>query len=152
MRSRGTLSTTTIVWLALLLAGAASWWLGVDASGSADGNHAVMIVGVLAIAFAKIWLIVRYFMEVRFAPLWLRTLLDVWIVGVFIMLTILYLKSGADTRDETTAAVHHAPGSGLAEWTCQPAQPVSAIDRFAELQGPVSTQNRGMSRRWNTCA
>jgi hypothetical protein len=48
---------------------------------------------VLAIAFAKIWLIARYFMEVRFAPPWLRTVINVWTVGVFVAIAALYLLS-----------------------------------------------------------
>ena len=74
----------------LLVASAASLWLGSDAT---DRSHALAVVGVLAIAFAKIWLIVRYFMEVRFAPLWLRLALDAWVAGVFAGVTLLYLAS-----------------------------------------------------------
>ena len=48
---------------------------------------------MLAIAFAKIWLIVRYFMEVRFAPRWLRIVMDAWVVAVFSAITALYMMS-----------------------------------------------------------
>jgi hypothetical protein len=74
----------------LLVASAASLWVG---SGSTDRGHAAVGVGVLAIAFAKIWLIVRYFMEVRFGPFWLRMVLDVWVAVVFSVIILLYLVS-----------------------------------------------------------
>ena len=95
MRSGGALSATTVVWLMLLAASAAWLWLGAAASVPAGRGGTVAIVGVLALAFAKIWLIVRYFMEVRFAPRWLRLVLDAWIVGVFIAVTSLYLMAGS---------------------------------------------------------
>ena len=81
-------SSTTTVWLVLLVASAASLWLGSDPT---DRNHTAAAVGVLAIAFAKVWLIIRYFMEVRIAPLWLRLILDAWVAGVFVAITALYL-------------------------------------------------------------
>ena len=96
MRSRWSASSTTTVWLVLLVATAASLWLGADAPPPSDRGHTAAIVGVLAIAFAKIWLIVRYFMEVRFAPRWLRIVMDVWVVGVFAAITALYMMSGSN--------------------------------------------------------
>jgi hypothetical protein len=41
-------------------------------------------------------LIVRYFMEVRFGPRWLRIVMDVWVVGVFAAITALYVISGSN--------------------------------------------------------
>ena len=96
MRSRWSASSTTTVWLVLLAASAASLWLGADAPSPGNRGHTAAIVGVLAIAFAKIWLIVRYFMEVRFGPRWLRIVMDVWVVGVFAAITALYLMSGSN--------------------------------------------------------
>ena len=94
MRIRWSASSTTTVWLVLLVASGASLWLGTDAPPPSDRGHTAAIVGVLAIAFAKIWLIVRYFMEVRFGPRWLRIVMDVWVVGVFAAITALYMMSG----------------------------------------------------------
>lgn len=88
MESRRSASSATTVWLVLLVASAASLWLGSDAT---DRSQTAAAVGLLAIAFTKIWLIVRYFMEVRFAPLWLRLVLDAWVAGVFVAITALYL-------------------------------------------------------------
>jgi hypothetical protein len=95
MRQGWPAATVTTVWLVLLAASAASLWLGAEGSHPNDPGHTAMMVGVLAIAFAKIWLIVRYFMEVRVGPLWLRAVLNVWIVGVFAAITVLYLVSGS---------------------------------------------------------
>ena len=75
----------------LLAASVASFWLGVDAPSVSDRGHRAAIVGVLAIAFAKIWLIVRYFMEVRFGPSWLRTVMDAWVLATFSAVALLYV-------------------------------------------------------------
>lgn len=91
MRTREPVSSTTQVWLLLLAASAASLWLGTDAPPSSARGHTAAIVAVLAIAFAKIWLIVRYFMEVRFAPRWLSTVMDAWVLVTFTAVTVLYL-------------------------------------------------------------
>ena len=96
MRSRWSASNTTTVWLVLLAASATSLWLGADAPPRGNLGHTAAIVGVLAIAFAKIWLIVRYFMEVRFAPRRLRIVMDVWVVCVFAAITALYMMSGSN--------------------------------------------------------
>ena len=86
--ARSASRTTTTVWLVLLAASAASLWLGSDATGRSQRAAAIAL---LAVAFAKIWLIVRYFMEIRFAPLWLRLILDAWVAGVVVAITALYL-------------------------------------------------------------
>ena len=96
MRSPWSASSTTTVWLLLLVATTASLWVGADTPPRGNPGHTAAIVGVLAIAFAKIWLIVRYFMEVRFAPRWLRIVMDVWVVGVFAAITALYMMSGSN--------------------------------------------------------
>ena len=83
-----------MVWLVLIAASGASLWLGTETS-PADPSHTVATVGVLAIAFAKIWLIVRYFMEVRVAPPWLRNVMNAWVVGVFVAVAVLYSMSGS---------------------------------------------------------
>jgi Prokaryotic Cytochrome C oxidase subunit IV len=88
-------SSTTIVWLLLLLASGLSYWLGAQAPTATERIHTAAMVGVLVIAFAKIWLIIRYFMEVRFGPRWLRLLLDIWVLAVLAAVTILYLVAPA---------------------------------------------------------
>ena len=84
---------TTVVLMVLLAASAASLWLGGKVVIEADGDHAAASIGVLVLAFAKIWLIVRYFMEVRFGPQWLRVALDLWIATVFVTVTALFLMT-----------------------------------------------------------
>jgi hypothetical protein len=85
-------SATTVVLVVLLLASAASLWLGTTGV-FPNANHAAIGIAVLALAFAKIWLIVRYFMEVRFGPPWLRIALDLWLVIAFAAVTTLFLMT-----------------------------------------------------------
>ncbi len=83
----------TTVWLVLVLATAASWWLGGGGS-TAPGLSARLASGVLLlVAFIKVRLIVRYFMEVRHAPFALRAGFDAWIGGVFFAVLVLYLRA-----------------------------------------------------------
>lgn len=55
-----------------------------------DATTAVALV-VPAIAFGKVYLIIRHFMEVRSGPRWLRVFADVWIVTVWGTIVGIYL-------------------------------------------------------------
>jgi Prokaryotic Cytochrome C oxidase subunit IV len=46
---------------------------------------------ILAIAFGKVYLIIRHFMEVRSGPRWLRVFADVWIVTLWGTIVGIYL-------------------------------------------------------------
>jgi hypothetical protein len=48
---------------------------------------------VLLIAFAKVDLVGRYFMELRAAPLLLRFVFDAWVAATFVVVLALYLGS-----------------------------------------------------------
>jgi hypothetical protein len=85
-----TRNSVTIVWLVLVLATAASWWLGGRASAGPDRLAGI---AVLVVAFVKVRLIVRHFMEVQQAPPPLQLGLDVWIVVVCVALLVLYLQA-----------------------------------------------------------
>ena len=82
----------TPIWLLLVAATAASWLLGTEQlfGVTAEAVRASGI-SVLLLAFAKVRLVVRYFMEVRHAPLMLKLILDGWIVIVCGTLLGLYL-------------------------------------------------------------
>ena len=69
--------TSTYVWAFLTLITIASWWIGRD-TGVAYHINAAITVSVLLIAFIKSRLVIRYFMEVRFAPSWLQWTCDGW--------------------------------------------------------------------------
>ncbi|WP_372787832.1 cytochrome C oxidase subunit IV family protein [Paraconexibacter sp.] len=75
-------------WAALVLATGVSWWLGAD-HGLGAGDAAV--AGVLAIGFAKAWVVGRWFMDLRAAPLWLRRCFDAWVGGSGIAVCVLSL-------------------------------------------------------------
>ena len=81
-------STLTGVWALLSIITIASWWTGSRSDGRAYG---LVTAGVLLFAFVKSRLVIRYFMEVRFAPRWLRLTCDLWLIAVFGMVFALYL-------------------------------------------------------------
>jgi hypothetical protein len=60
--------------------GGASWF----------GKPAVVTAAVLGIAFAKAWMVMMTFMEVRTAPLALRALATVWLVAALSVLLAVY--------------------------------------------------------------
>lgn len=80
----------SLVWLALMLATAVSWWLGAD--------HGVGVeeatIAVLTVAFIKVRFIGMYFMELRHAPPALRLLFEGWVVVVWAGLIVLYQVGG----------------------------------------------------------
>jgi len=73
-------------WAALMAATLTSWYLG-DGHGAAKAAT----IGVLAVAFAKVFLVGRYFMELRDAPPALRRLFAGWVVVVCSVLVTMYL-------------------------------------------------------------
>lgn len=79
----------TQVWLLLVVLTAISWWLGGTDSGVLGGVAALLIL-----AFFKARLIALHFMELRTAPVWLRTAMETWVLGVCLLLLFLNL-SGA---------------------------------------------------------
>jgi heme/copper-type cytochrome/quinol oxidase subunit 4 len=81
-------SALTSVWALLSIMTIASWWTGSRSDGRAD---TLITAGVLLFALVKSRLVMRYFMEVRFAPRWLRLTCDVWLIMVFGMVFALYL-------------------------------------------------------------
>jgi hypothetical protein len=84
-------TSATPVWAMLVLGTAASCWLG-PAYGSQSGRT-LATTTVLTIAFVKVWLVGREFMELRRAPAVLRLLFDGWIVLVYGSLTGIYLAA-----------------------------------------------------------
>lgn len=79
----------TAVWLVLILATAISWQLGID--GSPTGSHTVASIAVLLIAFVKVRLVGLWFMELKDAPLPLRTIFEVYCLAVASLVIGLYL-------------------------------------------------------------
>lgn len=73
-------------WLLLVAATVASWLVGAD-----HGTGSVVAVVVLAIAAAKIRLVGLDFMELRSAPVPLRTAFETYCVALWAVLSGLYL-------------------------------------------------------------
>jgi hypothetical protein len=78
--------TLVAVWAALLLATAVS--VAVH-EGLGPGPTTVLVV--VAVAFVKVWLVGRYFMELRHAPPVLRRLFDAYVVVVPVVLAVVLL-------------------------------------------------------------
>lgn len=79
----------TGVWLVLVLATLASWVLGSEDAGDPRTGSCV----ILLIAFIKVRLIGRYFMEINGSAQLLRIAFDIYVVGSYVLLTCLYLVS-----------------------------------------------------------
>lgn len=81
----------TYVWLLLAALTCLSWVLadGVEPA-SAEGAQ-FLAVGLLALAFFKVRLVIMYFMEVLDAPRVLRALMEAWVVLVFVAMCYFYL-------------------------------------------------------------
>ena len=68
-----------------------SWWL---APGHAGGHTTASIpitVAAILLGFIKGRMIIRYFMEVRSAPRWLRHSTDLWLVVLWTSILVIYL-------------------------------------------------------------
>jgi hypothetical protein len=83
---------TSYTWIVLSAITVVSWWL---APGHTRGAPAVASVpitlAVLLLSFIKGRLIIRYFMEVRTAPRWLKLSTDAWLVTVWAAVLAIYL-------------------------------------------------------------
>lgn len=75
-----------VVWVALMAATVASWYLGDD-----HGARRAASVGILLLAFGKVYLVAEHFMDVRRAPLVLRLLVAGWTVAITTTLVAMYL-------------------------------------------------------------
>jgi hypothetical protein len=84
-KSRGLLT-----WLALVLITLASWGLGNGAGPAATGTGSSLAFTVLLLAFIKLRLIMRHFMEVRMAPAVLRWICDAWLACAYAALAVTY--------------------------------------------------------------
>ncbi|MFJ9588953.1 cytochrome C oxidase subunit IV family protein [Streptomyces acidicola] len=79
---------TGLVWAVLVTATAISWYLG-----DGHGARRAATVLVLVVAFGKVYLVGRYFMELREAPRALLLLFTGWTVAVCAVLVGMYLTS-----------------------------------------------------------
>ncbi|HTZ13009.1 MAG TPA: cytochrome C oxidase subunit IV family protein [Mycobacterium sp.] len=82
----------TIVWALLAAVTIASSLIAVDGGASHQINTTVTTV-VLLIAAFKAHLVIRYFMEVRHAPVWLKATTTGWVLGLFALLFGFYFAA-----------------------------------------------------------
>lgn len=87
MKALRPVSSVTGVWLLLMTATVLTTWVLSD--GAVGGEVATMVV--LLIAGSKVRLVMRYFMELRDAGRIPRVILEVWVLGVTLMIVGFYL-------------------------------------------------------------
>lgn len=74
------------VWAALVVATCAStWWLSKDTLAPAVGTVAIIVIAAIKIRF-----VMRYFMELRDAPLPWQVVTDFWLLSVTGMILGIY--------------------------------------------------------------
>ncbi len=78
------------VWAFLTTITIASWWISRGHDGIDYRADAAVTVGVLLIAAVKTQLVIRYFMEVRFAPIWLKRTTYGLVIVIFGLLVAFY--------------------------------------------------------------
>jgi hypothetical protein len=83
--------TATYVWLILSAITVISWWLAPGHSGGQAVASVPITVAVVLLGFVKGRMIIRYFMEVRTAPRWLKVTTDGWLVVLWVTILAIYL-------------------------------------------------------------
>ena len=93
------LKPASAAWLLLMLATCLSWWLGQGHGFNAPqtSDYRLISSGLILIAFIKVRIVIRYFMEVRQAPLALKLVCDAWVVLVCGTIIYLYWFGSAST-------------------------------------------------------
>ncbi len=83
---------TTYAWIILSAITIVSWWLAPGHAGGGLAAPSVPItVVVILLAFIKGRMIIRYFMEVRTAPRWLKLATDAWLTVLWVAVLTIYL-------------------------------------------------------------
>lgn len=83
-------SPLVYTWLLLLAATLGGGWLGAENDSGSHASGFSIALAVLAIALLKCRLVIRNYMDVRFAPRWLRLTCDAWLVCNFAMISSFY--------------------------------------------------------------
>jgi hypothetical protein len=84
--ARSSAGRLVATWALLAAATTVSWYLG-----DGHGSRRVISAVVLAVAFAKVYVVAREFMELRGAPALLHGLFATWCAVVCALLISLYL-------------------------------------------------------------
>ncbi len=81
-----------LVWLLLIAVTLLSAMIGGAHGFAAAGHGAAATFAVLGIAFAKVWLVMSNFMDVRGAPRALKIVCAVWLLAVLAILLAVYAQ------------------------------------------------------------
>ena len=81
---------TTVTWLLLVFATSGSWILGSESRGQSGAGTGTALI---LVAFIKVRLVGLHFMELRSAPLALRTLFEAYVVVVFTVVIVMYVQA-----------------------------------------------------------
>jgi hypothetical protein len=81
----------TRVWLILSVLTVTLWWIGPVRSGGVPHPSVPITVVVLVLGAVKCRMVIRCFMEVRSAPMWLRVATDAWLVLLWGAVLAIYL-------------------------------------------------------------
>ncbi|MGE2715078.1 cytochrome C oxidase subunit IV family protein [Mycolicibacterium litorale] len=81
----------TWAWIALTAITVGSWWLAPAHFSDVVAPSVPITTLVLVLTFVKARVIMRYFMEVRTAPRWLRRACDGWLAVLFATILVIYL-------------------------------------------------------------
>lgn len=85
------LKKQAIAWVVLIVGGVASWIL-VKNENTAASLHLLVAV-LLFIAFAKVYLVGRYFMHLNTAPAGLHIAFTAYVIGTYAAVTGIYLSA-----------------------------------------------------------
>lgn len=83
--------TTTYVWLFLSAITVITWWLAPGHSGGHATASVPITIAVVLLGLIKGRMIIRYFMEVRTAPRWLKIATDTWLIALWAAILTIYL-------------------------------------------------------------
>lgn len=81
-----------LVWLLLIAVTLLSAMIGGAHGFASTGHGAEATFAVLGIAFAKVWLVMSHFMDVRGAPRALKIICAVWLLIVLAILIAVYAR------------------------------------------------------------
>jgi hypothetical protein len=80
-----------MAWIVLCALTIGSWFLSPAHSGAPAVPSIAITAAVIVLGFIKSRLIIRYFMEVKTAPRWLRLATDAWLVLLWLGVLVIYL-------------------------------------------------------------
>jgi hypothetical protein len=89
--TRGAKRAITGAWVALSVITVLSWWLAPGHSTGVSSASTPITIAVIVLGLVKSRIIIRYFMEVRSAPTWLKAATDAWLAVLWLAILAVYL-------------------------------------------------------------